>query len=140
MKAYSMLNVAATLDGRRVIGLMDGDDAIVTSPGVDVGTMLVGADGSWLFSQTADKSATIVLKLKPNSPTHRQLLEKWAAQRAGRLVGFPFDIIDSASNEGGNGVDCFIQKAPEDAKGTNATVREWTLVTGDWTPSITNIT
>ncbi|UQS95085.1 tube protein [Pseudanabaena phage Pam3] len=136
MKAYSMLNVTATLDGRRVIGLMDGDDAITTSPGVDVGTMLVGADGSWLFSQTADKSATVVIKLKPNSPTHRQLTEKWMAQRAGRLVGFPFDFIDSASNEGGTGAEFFIQKAPDDSKGNNAVVREWTIVTGEWTPTI----
>ena len=31
--AYSMLNVTATLDGRRVVGLMDGDNAIQVSPG-----------------------------------------------------------------------------------------------------------
>lgn len=136
MKAYSMLNVTPTLDGRKVIGLGDGDDAIVVSPGVDQGTMLVGADGTWLFSQTADKSATIVIKLKPNSPTHRQLTEKLMAQRAGRIVGFPFDLVDGASGEGGNAPECYIQKAPDDSKGTNAVVREWTLVTGEWTPNV----
>lgn len=137
-KAYSMLNVAATLDGRRVIGLADGDDAITVSPGVDAGTMMVGADGTWLFSQTADRSATITIKLKHNSPTHSQLLEKWRAQRAGRIVGFPFDIIDSASNEGGTGTDCYVQKAPDDKKGTNATAREWVLITGEWNPNVTD--
>ena len=134
--AYSMLNVTATLDGRRVVGLMDGDNAIQVSPGADVGTMLIGADGTPLFSQSADRSATITLRLKPNSPTHRQLVEKWRAQRAGILRGFPFDVIDSGSNEGGNGTDCFIQTAPDDSKGTNATVREWVVVTGNWTPNV----
>ena len=136
MKAYSYLNVSATLDGRRVIGLMDGDDAIVVSPGVDVGTMLVGADGTSLFSQTADKSAMVVIKLKPNSPTHRQLTEKRMAQRAGRIVGFPFDFIDGGSGEGGVGAEFYVQKAPDDSKGTNAVGREWTIVTGEWTPHI----
>ena len=137
--AYSMLNVTATLDGRRVVGLMDGDNAIQTSPGADVGTMLIGADGTGLFSQSADKSATITLRLKPNSPTHRQLVELWRAQRAGILRGFPFDVIDSGSNEGGNGTDCFITTAPDDSKGTNATVREWTIVTANWTPNVPNL-
>lgn len=134
---YSMLNVAATLDGRRVLGLADGDNAIQVSPGVDVGALTVGADGTYLFSQSADRSATIVLRLKHNSPTHRQLIEKWRAQRAGRIVGFPFDVVDNASNEGGTGVDCFIQKAPDLQQGTNAQSREWTIVTGDWTPNVT---
>ena len=134
--AYSMLNVQATLDGRKVIGFMDGDNAVQVAQGSDVGTMLIGADGTPLFSQTADRSAMITLRLKHNSPTHRQLMEKWKAQRAGRLMGFPFDVIDTGSNEGGNGTDCFIQKAPDDTKGTNATVREWVVVTGNWTPLI----
>lgn len=136
MKAYSMLNVTATLDGRRIIGLADGDDAIVVSPGVDMGTLLVGADGTWLFSQTADESATIVIKVKPNSPTHKQLTEKALAQKAGRIVGFPFDLVDGANNEGGNAPECYVQKLPDDSKGTNAVAREWTLVTGKWTPNV----
>lgn len=138
--AFSMLNVTATLDGRRVIGLMDGDNAIQVSPGVDAGTMLIGADGTPLFSQTADRSATITLRLKHNSPTHKQLLEKWKAQRSGRLVGFPFDVIDSGSSEGGVGTDCFVQRAADDTKGNNATVREWVIVTGNWTPNVTDLT
>lgn len=134
--AYSMINVSATLDGRAVIGLFDGDNAIEVAPGADVGTMLIGADGSSLFSQTADKSAMITIRLQHTSPTHAQLHEKLKSQRAGRLKGFPFDFVDTMSNEGGNADKCFIQKAPTDSKGTNATVREWVLVTGEWNPLI----
>ena len=134
--AYTMLNVTATLDGRAVLGLFDGDNALQVTQGADVGSMLVGADGASLFSQTADRSAQITLRLQHTSPSHRQLVEKWKAQRAGRLVGFPFDFIDAMSNEGGSADKCYIMRAPDDTKGNNATVREWVIVTGDWTPTV----
>lgn len=133
--AYSMLNVTATLDGRRVIGFADGDDVVKVATAEDAGKMLVGADGTYLFSGTADRSAVITLKLKHNSPTHKQLIQKWKQQRAGRLIGFPFDVLDSLSNEGGTGIDCFIAKAPDDNKGTNATPREWVLACGSYDPN-----
>ncbi|QHJ76971.1 MAG: hypothetical protein [Caudoviricetes sp.] len=136
--AYSMLNVQATLDGQKVTGLGDGDNAIEVAWGSDVGTPLVGADGTYLFSQSADQSATITIRVKPNSPTHRQLTQKLAAQRAGRLTGFTFDVVDSGMNEGGTAVDCFIKTAPTDQKGTNAVVREWGIWSGNWTPLIPN--
>lgn len=136
--AYTMINVAATLDGVAVKGLFDGDDAIVVSQGSDVGEMMVGADGSSIFSQTADRSATITIKLQHTSPTHRRLIQKWKQQRAGRLVAFPFDLTDTGSGEGGTADKCFVQKAPDDSKGKNATVREWVIVTGDWTPHVPN--
>jgi hypothetical protein len=131
-----MINVTATLDGRRVVGFADGDEAVKVATAGDIGQMLVGADGTYLFSGTADRSAVITLRLKPNSPTHRQLVQKWLAQRAGRLVGFPFDVIDAGGGEGGSGIDCFITKAPDDNKGVNATPREWVLASGDWTPRV----
>lgn len=135
---YSMLNVTATLDGVQVRGLFDGDDAISVTPGADVGSLMVGADGCSMFSQSADKSATISIKLQHTSPTHRQLSQKLKQQRAGRLLGFPFSFIDSGSGEGGTGDKCFISQAPTDSKGTNATVREWTIVVGDWNQNIPN--
>ena len=70
---YSMLNVAATLDGRDVVGLFEGDDAITVEPGAEVGTLMVGAKGDTVFSQTADRSARITVNLQHTSPTHREL-------------------------------------------------------------------
>lgn len=136
--AYSMAQVNAVIDGLAVIGLWDGDDAIVVTEGSNIGTGIVGAAGDSIFSQSADKSATIVIKLMHTSPTHRQLLQRLAAQRAGRLVGFPFNMIDKISNEGGTADQCFISVAPVDQKGKNAAQREWTLWTGDYERNITN--
>lgn len=135
---YSFLNVIATLDGLRVQGGWDGDDAIQITPGVDNGAGMVGADGSSIFSQTANKSATIVLRLQHTSPTHRQLVQKYKEQRAGRLNGFPFDVKNLSTGEGGTTDQAFIQIAPGDQFGNNAVVRQWTLWTGIWEPNTPN--
>lgn len=137
--SYSMLNVAATLDGQPVLGLFDGDDAINVEEGADVGTLMVGADGAAIFSQSADRSAVITIKLQHTSPTHRLLLQKVRMQRAGKLTGFPFDVNDTGSGEGGTADKCFVQKAPATSKGEKATTRDWVIVTGDWSPNVTNI-
>lgn len=135
---YSMKNVALTIDGMAVVGMWDGDDAVVVSPLADVGTMLVGADGSSIFSQSANEGATITLRLQHTAAAHRMLHQKWARQKARgvRLVGFPISVIDVDSGEGGSTDQAFIQAAPDDSKGVNAVVREWILVTGQWRPEI----
>jgi hypothetical protein len=136
--AYSFKNVAATLNGQAVIGFWDGDDAVSVAPLSDVGAMLVGADGSSIFSQSANEGATITLRLQHTSPAHRLLHQIWARQRARgvRVTGFPFSFIDADSGEGGSTAEAFIQAAPSDAKGVNAGPREWVLVTGQWRPEI----
>lgn len=136
--AYSHLNVASTLDGLAVRGLWDGDDAVTVEQGADVGTGLVGADGSSIFSQSADKSARITIRLQHTSPTHRQLIQKWKQQRAGRMIGFPFDFIDKDSGEGGTADKCFIMQAPADQKGKNAVLRAWVMWTGEYEPNTPN--
>lgn len=138
--AYSMKNVAAMLDGQKIIGLWDGDDAIMVEQIEDVGSMLIGADGSSIFSQSANEGARITIKLQHTSATHRLLATKLAVQRAPgfKVTGFPFSIKDVDSGEGGASDQCFIEKAPNDEKGKNATVREWVLVTGQYKADIPN--
>lgn len=138
--AYSFANVSATLDGRQVQGAWDGDDAIVVSPGADRGTGLIGADGSGIFSISADKSATISIKLMHTSPTHRLLMQKMKRQQAlgAGASSFPFQFMDTASGEGGSADKCFIMTAPADSKGKNAVVREWVLWAVEYNPEVPN--
>jgi len=138
--AYSMVNVSATVDGQQVHGLWDGDDAIVVTPGADKGTGLIGADGSGIWSVSADKSATISIKLMHTSPTHRLLAEKLKRQQArgGAASTFPFMFIDTVSGEGGTADRCYIMTAPADSKGKSATVREWVLWAVDWNAEVPN--
>lgn len=132
---YSMLGVSATVDGLPVVGMFDGDDAIIVETREDEGDWLIGADGSALFSQTADTSAQITLKLQHTSPTHKQLLGKQAQQRSGSLIPFSFDVVDTNGGEGSHSGTCLIMKAPQQSYGENATVREWVLASATWQPS-----
>jgi len=138
--AYGFVNTSNMVDGQLIQGIWDGDDAISIAPLADKGTMLIGADGSAMFSVSANKGATITLRLMHTSPTHRLLMQKLKRQQAlaSPAAAFPVTAFDTSSGEGGTADKCFIQSAPTDTKGTNATVREWVLVTGEFVPEIPN--
>lgn len=138
--AYGYVNTANAVDGQIIQGLWDGDDAISIAPLADKGTMMIGADGSALFSISANRGATITLRLQHTSPTHRLLMQKLKRQqaRASRETAFPVTAYDTSSGEGGTADKCYIQSAPTDTKGVNATVREWVLVTGEFNAEIPN--
>lgn len=136
--AYSMKNVSATINGQRAVGFWEGDDAASIEPMDDTGSLMVGADGSSIFSQSANEGARITLRLQHTSPTHRLLRQAVELQRAPgyRVTGFPVSIIDVDTGEGGSCDQAFIMKEPTDAKGKTAVAREWVLVTGSWKPAI----
>ncbi len=134
--AYSFEEVAVTVAGAEAYAFFEGDDAVMVEEGADIGSMVIGADGSSIFSQSANRSARITLKLQHTSPTHRYLTQLLARQRGGALNGVPLSVRDSRSNEGGATDAAFIQQAPSDQKGTNAGSRDWVLVCGDWQRTI----
>lgn len=138
--AYSFINVSATLDRRDIKAPWDGDDALVVTQGADAGTGVIGADGSGIFSISADKSAQISIKLMHTSPTHRVLHQRWKQQRArgANASSFSFAFKDKVSGEGGTADQCYIMSAPDDSKGKAATVREWILWTADYSPEVPN--
>lgn len=138
--AYSAKNVIATIDGLPVQGLFDGDNAIQVSQGSDIGTGIIGMQGDGIFSQSADKSATLTLRLLHTSGTHQLLHQKVKAQQAGILgSGFRVSVMDTGSGEGGTGEGVFVQKQPDDMKGKSATVREWVLWIGNYDSAIPGV-
>ena len=132
--SYSYKNVVAMLDRQPIQGLFEGDDAIVISENADIGTMTIGADGSSIFSQAVNNGAMINIKLQHTSPTHKRLVQLLKRQQArgGLNTGMAFSVKDRASKEGGATDQAFIMTAPDQSFGTNATVREWVLVTGTY--------
>lgn len=138
MPAYSQKNVIVTIDGQRVQGFWDGDDAFSAEPVGDVGTLLTGADGVGLFSQRAGRPHTLTLRVQHTSATHKLLQQKWRRQQSGSVRSFPVTSMDVGSGEGGVAAECYIQSAPSDQKGVAATARVWVLVTPDWEPSVPN--
>lgn len=132
---YSMLGFALTVDGLPVVGFFDGDDVFSSEKSEDVGGWLIGADGSAIWSQSADGMVTLTLKLQHTSPTHRQLQNKSQQQKAGSLVPFPVDYVDTNGGEGGHAGNAMVTKEPSMSHGKNATVREWVLTSPDWSPA-----
>lgn len=132
--SYSYKNVVATFNNQPIQGLFEGDDAIVVTENADIGSMTIGADGSSIFSQAVNDAATISIKLQHTSATHKRLSQLLKRQKArGALgTGAGFAVKDRASGEGGATDQAFIMTAPDQSFGTNATVREWVLVTGSY--------
>jgi hypothetical protein len=129
---YAMQNVAVTIDGRPVIGLWEGDDAVTIERNTDLGTPLVGADGASVVSLTSDQSALVTLKLMPNSAMNQYLTQRAKALRAGSQRLLVLGIIDTSTGEGGGCSNVVITKEPNKSYGANASEREWVLFCSCW--------
>lgn len=137
--AYSFEDVAATINGRAVIGLFEGDNAIELAPGADRSSIMVGASGDSIISRSTDRSKVITVRLQHTSPTHSELARIDAQIRSGGTVFFPMAVTDTGSGEGGSAQKVTIRSAPTKSMGQNATVREWVLHTGEWIDRIPNV-
>lgn len=130
--AYGFQDVTAVINGKEVFGFWEGDDAVVVEESEDIGSLLIGADGSGVFSQFSGRGARITLRLQHGSPTHRYCTQLLAQQRSGNIDGLPFSVRDRRSNEGGQSDAVFIVQAPSMSSGKAATVREWVFATADF--------
>lgn len=138
-RSFSIKNVVVTVDGQRVSGWYSGNSAFQVTPDANRGFMLVGAAGETLFSISPNKACRFRLQLMHTSPTHQLLMERLKQQEQGRLTGgIPVDWAETASGEGGTGDETFIEEQAEVQLGTEAQMRQWTLVTGDYTTKVPN--
>lgn len=132
MTVYSFADVVATIDGRPVQGLWEGDDAIQIEDMEDFASAIEGVDGDVLVSIGAGDTKRITLRLMQTSPTHRWLMNRIATIRAGRTVPFAMSIRDTRTGEGGSSAKCMILTRPTQSYGRNAEAREWTIVAAAW--------
>ena len=134
---YSVADWTGTLDGLKVQGLADGDDAVMVSRDGEAGSRQVGVSGDSVFSQSMSRAATITLKLLVHSPTHRRLMQKYGVQQSGAKVpAFPFSCKNLGTGEGGSSTSCSIVGVPDLTEGATAGTRTWTLSAGEWRPLI----
>lgn len=87
MSTYSFLDVTATLVGPGgVISLGSGagisEEGISIEPTGEMGTMMIGADGSGQHSLSGDKSGRIVVRVLKTSPVNAKLNAMSQFQRA----------------------------------------------------------
>lgn len=130
---YSFRNVVVTIDGIKVNGFWEGDDAVTLAPNSDNATYVAGADGSGTVSYSADDAVRVTLRLKPESPANRYLETLFRDARQGDFgAGVPISVRNVGNGEGGSAANAHVMIAPERAFGASQTVREWTLIANPW--------
>lgn len=129
---YSYRNVVVTIDGRPVIGVWEGDDAVVVERPNDLGTAMTGADGTSIVSITADQTATVTLKLQANSAMNQYFEQRVKATRMGSPRLLAIAIVDTTSGEGGGCSSAIITQEPSKSYGATATEREWVIFCNCW--------
>lgn len=129
---YSFDNVVVTIDGREVIGLWEGDDVVSLERPTDLGSALTGADGASVVSITADQSATLTIKLQPNSAMNAYLEQAVKRMRMGSQRLIAVAVRDTSTGEGGGCSAAVVIKEPSKSWGATATEREWQLFCNCW--------
>lgn len=129
--SYSAANVSLTYLGKAIVGFADGDDAIVAERSVVTMSKIVGMQGDAVFSQSADRSGTIKLKLLQNSSANEFLTAKAAANEAGALVSGPMICTEVGSDSGFTANKCIIEGAPKISRGAGHNVVEWSFLCAD---------
>lgn len=133
MGVYSWQLVVVTIDGAKVDGVWEGDDAIIIERNTQLGEPMTGADGSSIVSITADQSAKITLKLQPTSPMHNWLKNKRDRMRMGSVkLTFPMSVVDMSTGETGSCTQAIITKEPDVAYGAHASERVWEFFCPCW--------
>jgi len=129
---YSFPNVTVTIDNRPVIGLWEGDDVVLVERPTDLGSALTGADGASVVSITADQSATVTLKLQPNSAMNVYLAQAAKRMRMGSQRLLEIAVRDTSTGEGGGCTAAVIIREPSKSYGAAATEREWQIFCNCW--------
>lgn len=132
LTVYSFIDVAVNIGGVLVDRFWEGDDACMIEPHADKSTPIIGCDGTPLISISADRAATITIKLQPTSNMHASLLRRFADMDRGLFNSFSVAVTDVRNGTGGSCGECTILAKPTDQYGGAAGVREWKLFAGIW--------
>lgn len=129
---YSFSRVSVAVAGIPVEGWMDGDDVIKVTRGAEALSVLVGADGKAIASQSLNQSAIVEFKLKPTSTSNAQLAALELTYRhALRAVPFTFGLLDLQNGSAHFAQEAVILSPPNEITyGESATPRLWRLFCG----------
>ncbi|TQI72908.1 uncharacterized protein DUF3277 [Bosea sp. AK1] len=131
--AYGFDSVVVTIDGQRVQGFYDGDDAVTIEPFEDSGTPVVGADGTAIVSFSASRAATVTIRLMLNSPFNQVLINKDRVRKSGGIPKpFNISVVNSINGESGSCTTAVLTKMPTRSEGKNAQEREYSIFCPCW--------
>jgi len=133
VSSYSAQNVNVNFLGHNFTGFADGDDAIKFERSVQSMTKLVGMQGDGVFTQSADKSGQVTIKLLQNSRTNKFLTNKQAATEAGVIASGPMIMTEAGSDARASCMRTVIQGPAPMTRGAGHNVVEWVFITMDMT-------
>lgn len=128
MKTYSFLSLVVLVNGIEIDGFADGDDAIQVERRVDTGTDRMGADGQMFYTQSADKSGEITLRLLPGSDSNKYLSDLCKEQESGIFAPISVLIQDTFRQDRGSAGACYLKKQATLTRGAGAANNEWVIV------------
>lgn len=94
---FSLEQTVVVINGHTFTGFSDDTDAI-SFPNIDLATVVRGADGKMVAVSTGDKGGPFLIKLLPNSPSVKFMMNAVSAQLAGGSVKWN-GIVRDALNQ-----------------------------------------
>jgi hypothetical protein len=128
MQQYSFNNVSLFVNGRSISDFWEGDDVITAARRNDAASDVVGAGGEMAVAIHADKSGTVVFRLKQTSSDSGFLYSLVNAAQAGSFTVATVQIKDSRRNDLAIGTLGYILKPADMVRGQGVNVQEWTVV------------
>lgn len=128
MMIYSFTHHIVMINGREIENFGEGDDVVATEYREDGITDTVGADGNMQASVSANKSATIKIKLLAGAPENDYLESLFYKMQNGEIKGIEVSMFDSITGKGEVATTGYIPKLANKSKGTKAQDREWTII------------
>ena len=131
MQTYSFNNVSLHVNGRSIVDFSDGDDVITAARLDDAASHEVGAGGKMAIAIHADKSGTVVFRLKQTSSDNGFLYSLVNAMQAGSFTAVTVQVKDARRKDLVIGTLGYIQKPADMVSGKGVNLREWTIVSED---------
>ncbi len=122
MSEYALNRNHLTINGLRMVGFGSGDDAITMTIPDPILTQTVMADGATVASYQASRQATLVVKLRHNSPSNRPL-----RSLADNKAKFPFRWVEPDGTVHFAAV-ARISKVPDRSSGANPGEKTWEIM------------
>jgi hypothetical protein len=131
VSSYSAQNININYLGHRFSGLADGDDTITIERTVRTMDKVVGIQGDGVFTQSADRSGMITVKLLQNSETSKFLTLKQQATEAGVIVSGPLIMTETGSDAKASCMKTVIEGVPTLIRGAGHNQVEWVFLSMD---------
>ena len=129
--SYSAQNVTVTFLGKVISGFTEGDDVIQVERNKPTMTQVVGVQGDGVYSQTADKSGRVTLKLLQGCEENSFLSGKLQASELGGIVSGELIITEFGNDAKVTARKCVIEGMPKFQRGEGGNVTEWTFLSAD---------